>query len=101
MSEKQKELIAVAIEYGLNETPVVTASGHNQLADEIIQAARKAGVPIHKDEDLVALLSLLELDQEIPESLYRAVAEVLVYSYWIRGMKPGDEKQSPSQTKAT
>jgi flagellar biosynthesis protein len=91
MSE-DKEQVAVAIEYGLNDAPVVTASGRGDLAKEIIETAQRAGVPIHEDKDLVALLSMLELDKQIPESLYRVVAEVLVYSYWLRGMKPGDEK---------
>ena len=89
---EDKEQVAVAIEYGLNDAPVVTASGRGELAKEIIETAQKAGVPIHEDKDLVSLLSMLELDEQIPESLYRVVAEVLVYSYWLRGMKPGDEK---------
>ena len=89
-----KESIAIALEYGQNETPVVTATGRGELAKKIIEAARQAGVPIHRDEDLTALLAMLEMEQEIPESLYRVVAEVLAYSYWIRGMKPGDEKRN-------
>ena len=89
-----KESIAIALEYGQNEAPVVTAKGRGELAKKIIEAARQAGVPIHRDEDLTALLEMLEMDQEIPESLYRVVAEVLAYSYWIRGMKPGDERQN-------
>jgi len=40
------------------------------------------------------LLSILELDEAIPEELYQIVAEVLAYSYWLRGMKPGEEKQT-------
>jgi flagellar biosynthesis protein len=89
-----KESIAIALEYGQNEAPVVTATGRGELAKKIIEAARQAGVPIHRDEDLTALLAMLEMEQEIPESLYRVVAEVLAYSYWIRGMKPGDEKRN-------
>jgi flagellar biosynthesis protein len=91
---KVKEQIAVAIEYGLNETPIVSASGRGELAQKIIDAAHKAGIPIHKDEDLVELLSILELDEAIPKELYQVVAEVLAYSYWLRGMKPGDEKSN-------
>jgi len=91
---KVKEQIAVAIEYGLNETPIVSASGRGELAQKIIDAAHKAGIPIHKDEDLVELLSILELDEAIPKELYQVVAEVLAYSYWLRGMKPGDEKRN-------
>ncbi len=90
---KEKDQVAVAIEYGLNETPIVSASGRGELAQKIIDAAHEAGIPIHKDEDLVGLLSILELDEAIPEELYKVVAEVLVYSYWLRGMRPGDEKQ--------
>jgi flagellar biosynthesis protein len=97
MSSKQKDLMAVAIEYGHHDVPNITAFGKNKLAEEIIEAAKRAGVMVHKDEDLVSLLSLLEINQEIPESLYRAVAEVLVYSYWLRGMRPGDEKKSPDK----
>jgi flagellar biosynthesis protein len=93
VSNQSKEQIAVALEYGLNEAPVVTASGRGDFAQEIIEKAQQAGVPIHQDEDLVELLSMLEISQEIPESLYRLIAEVLVYSYWLRGMKPGDEKK--------
>ena len=91
---KVKEQIAVAIEYGLNETPIVSASGRGELAQKIIDAAHKAGIPIHKDEDLVGLLSILELDEAIPKELYQVLAEVLAYSYWLRGMKPGDEKSN-------
>ena len=90
---KEKDQVAVAIEYGLNETPIISASGRGELAQKIIDAAHKAGIPIHKEEDLVGLLSILELDEAIPEELYKVVAEVLAYSYWLRGMRPGDEKQ--------
>ena len=58
--------VAVAIEYGMNEVPVVKAHGTGKLAEMIIDAAREAGVHIHKDEDLVGLLSLLELNDAIP-----------------------------------
>jgi flagellar biosynthesis protein len=87
-----KELQTVAIEYGEYETPIVSAMGKGDLAEKILAIAKKEGVPIYKDEDLVALLSMLELHQDIPVELYRLVAEVLAFSYWLRGMKPGDEK---------
>ena len=52
-----------------------------------------AGVPIKQDAELAALLGLLEIDQTIPRSLYTLVAEVLVYTYWLKGMRPGDDKR--------
>ena len=88
----KKPLQAIAIEYGNNEAPVVVAKGKDEFAQQIIDAAVAAGVPIKKDEELAALLSLLDIDEHIPRSLYTLVAEVLVYTYWLKGMKPGDEK---------
>jgi flagellar biosynthesis protein len=88
----KKPLQAIAIEYGNNEAPVVVAKGKDEFAQQIIDAAVAAGVPIKKDEELAALLGLLDIDQNIPRSLYTLVAEVLVYTYWLKGMKPGDEK---------
>jgi flagellar biosynthesis protein len=88
----KKPLQAIAIEYGNNEAPVVVAKGKDEFAQQIIDAAVAAGVPIKKDEELAALLGLLDIDAHIPRSLYTLVAEVLVYTYWLKGMKPGDEK---------
>jgi len=88
----KKPLQAIAIEYGKNPVPIVVAKGKDALAQKIIDAAVAAGVPIQKDEELAALLGLLDIDENVPRSLYALVAEVLVYTYWLKGMKPGDEK---------
>lgn len=88
----KKPLQAIAIEYGNNPVPLVVAKGKDDLAQKIIDAAVAAGVPIKKDEELSALLGLLDIDEQVPRSLYTLVAEVLVYTYWLKGMKPGDEK---------
>jgi flagellar biosynthesis protein len=47
-------------------------------------------VHIAEDPQLVALLSQLELNQEIPENLYVAVAVILSWVYWLKGMEPED-----------
>lgn len=83
---------AVALAYGKNPIPVVTAKGDDDLAWRIIDEARKQGVFISEDPQLLALLSRLEVDQEIPQELYTAVAVVLSWVYWLKGMRPGDEK---------
>lgn len=88
----KKPLQAIAIEYGNNPVPLVVAKGKDDLAQKIIDAAVAAGVPIKKDEELTALLGLLDINEQVPRSLYTLVAEVLVYTYWLKGMKPGDEK---------
>lgn len=83
---------AVALEYGQREAPVVSAKGSDELAEAIIAEARRQGVYVTEDKALVAALSRLDLEQEIPRDLYVAVAVVLSWAYWLRGMKPGDEK---------
>lgn len=81
---------AVALEYGKNTVPVLTAKGQGEVADAIIAEAKKKGVHIAEDPHLVALLSQLELNDEIPEDLYVAVAVILSWVYWLQGMTPED-----------
>ena len=84
---------AVALAYGNHPTPIVTAKGDGELALRILQEARDNGVLIAEDAQLVQLLSKLQVDQEIPTELYTAVAVVLSWVYWLKGMRPGDEKK--------
>jgi flagellar biosynthesis protein len=85
---------AVALEYGKRAAPVMTAKGQGETADLIIEEAKKQGIHIAEDPQLVALLGQLELNQEIPESLYVAVSVILSWVYWLKGMEPGDEKST-------
>lgn len=89
----KRRLDAVALAYGQLEAPIVTAKGSDELALAIIAEAKKQGVYIAQDPQLVAALSRLDLQQEIPRELYTAVAVVLSWAYWLKGMKPGDEKK--------
>jgi len=74
---------AVALRYqpGEDEAPRVTAKGRGVVAEKIIELARQHGVPIRQDRNLVQVLSRLDLEQEIPPSVYRAVAEILAFVY--------------------
>ncbi len=89
----KRRLDAVALAYGQLDAPVVTTKGSDELALAIIAEAKKQGVYIAQDAQLVAALSRLDLQQEIPRELYTAVAVVLSWAYWLKGMKPGDEKK--------
>ena len=89
----KRRLDAVALAYGQLDAPVVTAKGSDELALAIIAEAKKQGVYIAQDAQLVAALSRLDLQQEIPRELYTEVAVVLSWAYWLKGMKPGDEKK--------
>jgi flagellar biosynthesis protein len=77
--------IAVALKYEKPNAPRVTAIGRGELARRIIELAEANGVPISENAGLAAALSRVEIDQEIPESLYRAVAEVLTYILRVSG----------------
>ena len=72
--------------------PAMTAKGDGELAELIIEQAKKQGIHIAEDPQLVALLSQLEIHDEIPESLYVTVSVILSWVYWLKGMQPGDEK---------
>jgi flagellar biosynthesis protein len=61
--------------------PRLVAKGQGLVADEIIERARAAGVPVHESRELVSLLMQLDLDAHIPPALYVAVAEVLAWVY--------------------
>lgn len=79
---------AVALRYTGNGAPRVTAKGKGYVAEEIIQRARAHGVPLHEDTALITLLARVELNEEIPETLYRAVAQVLAFAYALSGKTP-------------
>ncbi len=78
---------AVALIYNRKSStaPRVVASGKGKLAAKIIETARRAGVLIKEDPDLLELLAQVPLNDEIPEELYLAVAEVLAFVYRVNG----------------
>ena len=74
--------VAIALTYGKNQgAPRVVAKGRGLIAQAIIERAKHHGIFVHESEDLVGLLMKVELDQEIPEQLYLAVAELLAWLY--------------------
>jgi len=83
---------AIALEYGQHLTPVVTAKGDEEIALAMIEQAQANGVYITQDPQLLALLSRLNVDDEIPPELYAAVSVILSWVYWLKGMRPGEEK---------
>ena len=78
--EKEKVKQAIALEYDPeDEAPRVIASGRGALAERIIERAKEADVPIHRDDKLADTLSRLEIGDMIPPELYEVVAEILVF----------------------
>ena len=92
---------AIALAYGRNPVPLVTAKGEEDVALRMIEEARRQGVFISEDPQLLALLSRLNVDEEIPQELYTVVAVVPSWVYWLKGMRPGDEKETDLPTTPT
>ena len=81
--DKRKKAAALKYEIGKDKAPKVVAKGQGVVAEKIVENAKKYGVPVEEDPDLVEVLATLDLYQEIPETLYKAVAEILAKLYEI------------------
>lgn len=79
--DSNKKAIAIKYDKEQGDAPVVLASGKGQIAEQIIKAAREAGLEITQDADLAELLAKVPVGTEIPVELYQAVAEVLAFVY--------------------
>ena len=72
--------------------PTEILFGKGMIAEQIINLAKENGVHVHESRELVALLMDVELDQEIPPTLYRVVAELLAWLYKIEAALPPSQK---------
>ena len=80
--------IAVALQYDGDNAPRVTAKGKGVIAEQILEIAEEHDIPLFEEPELVELLSAVELEAEIPEVLYLAVAEVIAFVYQLKGEIP-------------
>jgi flagellar biosynthesis protein len=87
-----RSAVAIAYDREKDRAPRVVAQGYGELAERIIEEANRSGVFVHDSPELVALLMNLNLDEVIPEELYRVVAELLV---WLSTL---DKEHSESRT---
>jgi flagellar biosynthesis protein len=78
-----KKAVVLGYDQDKNLAPRVVAKGKGASAENIIKIAQLHNLPIKEDADLVELLSKVELDREVPEKLYVAVAEVFSFLYKI------------------
>ena len=98
MSERPREATALSYEAG-HDAPHVVATGRGYIAERIIAAAQEAGVPVRSDPALARALSALDLGEEVPEALYRAVAEALAWAYKLDALASGRPSgASPDRT---
>jgi flagellar biosynthesis protein len=77
--------LAVALHYDQGGAPTVVAKGRGAIGAKIIELAKANDIPIEENEVLAGALSNVELGDEIPVELYKAVAEVLVFVLRLSG----------------
>jgi flagellar biosynthesis protein len=84
MDQKTKDRQqAVALRYQpeRDRAPRLVAKGQGYLAEKILELARQHHIPVREDKNLLQILSRLDLNQEIPAEVYKAVAEILAFIY--------------------
>ena len=70
-----------ALRYTGTGAPRVVAAGRGHVAARILERAKEAGVPVHRDPELADALAHMALGDEVPEELWAAVAEALAWAY--------------------
>ncbi|KJR43601.1 FlhB domain-containing protein [Candidatus Magnetoovum chiemensis] len=80
MEKSIKKAAALSYE-NKSDIPRLLAKGKGPIAEKILEIAKANGIAITEDKELVEILSALDLYQEIPQDLYRAVAEILSFIY--------------------
>ena len=87
MKKEQDKAIALKYERGKDPAPRVTAKGRGAVAEKILAVAREHNIPVRQDKALLDALYRLDINEEIPEDLYRVIAEVLAFVYRMNRMK--------------
>jgi flagellar biosynthesis protein len=85
MSIDVKNKLAVALHYDKTGAPRVVAKGKGTIGEKIVELAREHDIPIEENEVLAGALSRVEIGDEIPPDLYKAVAEVLIFVLRLSG----------------
>jgi len=87
---------AVALRYTMDmKAPVVVAKGVDHLALQMRIAAKDANVEIVENKPLArTLYKLVEVGQEIPDSLFKAVSDVIKYVFKVKGVKVPRRRQN-------
>jgi flagellar biosynthesis protein len=85
MRAEMRNQLAVALHYDKTGAPRVVAKGRGSIGEKIIELAKAHDIPIEENEVLAGALANVELGDEIPTELYKAVAEVLVFVLRLSG----------------
>lgn len=80
--------LAVALHYDGEQAPKVIAKGGGEIAKKILELAQENNILIEENEELVHVLSQINLGTEIPENLYIAIAEIIAFAYYVADRVP-------------
>jgi len=80
-TKKQNQAVALRYEPKKDRAPKIAGKGRGHVAEKILELARQHNIPIREDKNLLQILSRLDLHQEVPPEVYKAVAEILAFIY--------------------
>ena len=91
MNIKKGIKIATAIKYDMDKdsAPRLVAKGVGIVAENIIEKAKENNIKVLEDESTAQSLMQLEMESEIPEVMYDAVAKILAFIYEMDSDKKG------------
>lgn len=95
MADRRRQAAALRYERGKDSAPRIVAKGKGVVADKILEIARRHGIPIREDRELVHMLASLDLYREIPPDLYKAVAEILAFLHSLNRGAGSAGRQEP------
>ncbi len=87
--ELKDRAVALKYERGKAPAPKVTAKGRGLVAEKILAIARENHIPVRQDKLLLDALYKLDINEEIPEELYRVIAEILAFVYRMNRKRGG------------
>ena len=79
--------MALRYRAGQDTAPKVTAKGAGNIAEKIISIAKEHGIPVKDDPDLIEVLTKLDIEEQIPPTIYLVVAELLAFAYSVNKKK--------------
>lgn len=95
MTDKEKH--AAALFYDGKNAPTISAAGRGDIAEQIIAIAREHQIPLFENAELLKLLATIGVGEEIPETLYLCIAQVIAFAYKIQGKFPEDWPDTNNQ----
>jgi flagellar biosynthesis protein len=90
---------ALALFYDGGNAPVITENRYGKAANKLVELALDAGIPIYENPQLLEQLSDLSIGDNIPPELYRLVAEILAFAFYIQGKAPDGYDTRDQDTK--